>query len=396
MVTSLILAGCGQSGTQSGKQNQETTVSTSAAKEAIKIGLVPDLSGPTMGVGSALNAGFSTYIKWVNDNGGVNGRKIDLITEDGKYDMQREVSLYKKLRQQGVLTVAHAWSTGANSALAPEYPKDKNVVFPGSRAGFLFNPEVNPYVFLTSPSYDIGYYAMMDYAVQKKPGAKIVVVHPDNTYGQDALKWLQERGKAKGAKVISEILNFDAVDATTQAIRAKSLKPDFVFLVLSGRPTKTFLDAGQKVGLDVPMVANFNTAEQLLIELAGDIPIIKNITGVAFYATQAEDVPGIKEIMKVGRQYGVEKNKLYEQWYAMGWTDAMVLVEGLKRAGDNLSGEKLKEAIETIKDLDTGGITAPLSYGPAQHTGGAQIKYTKVNLQKGFWEPVSDWIIPEK
>lgn len=394
VVLSIALVGCGKSGPAQEGKSQGEQVNT-AAKEPIKIGVISDLSGPTMNVGTAYYTGFSTYIKSVNDNGGVNGRKIELLTEDGKYDMQRENSMYKKLRQEGVLTVGHTWTTGIQKALQEDYKKDQNVVFPGSRAAFLFKPEVNPFVFLSSSSYDIGYYAMVDYAVKQKPGAKIIVVHPDNTYGQDGLKWLQERGKAKGAQISSEILNFDAVDATTQAIHIKSLKPDFVFLVLSGRPTKTFLDAAQKVGLDIPMVANYNTTEHFLIKLAGTMPIIKNITGLAFYASPLEDVQGLKQLVEASKKYGVKEDIYNEQWYEMGWTDAMVMVEGMKKAGDNLTGQTLKAAIESIQNMDTGGITVPLNYGPTQHTGGAQIKYVKVNMEKGFWEPVSDWLKTE-
>lgn len=397
LLTSIALVGCGKSdpaqeAKSPGEQTQGEQTKAPASKEPIKIGAVPDLSGPTMSTGTSFYTGFSTYMKWVNDNGGVNGRKIELVTEDGKYDMQRENSMYKKLRQEGVLTVGITWTTGVQKALMEDYKKDQNVVFPGSRAAFLFKPEVNPYVFLSSPSYDIGYYAMVDYAVKEKPGAKIVVVHPDNTYGQDAMKWLQERAKAKGAEATSEILNFDAVDATTQAIHIKSLKPDFVFLILSGRPTKTFLDAAQKVGLDLPMVANYNTSEHFLIELAGKMPIIKNIVGVQFYATPLEDVPGLKEMKETAEKYGVKPNIYNEQWYAEGWTDARVMVEGMKKAGDNLTAQTLKEGIESIQNLDTGGITTPLTYGASQHTGGAQIKYAKVNVEKGFWEPISDWM----
>lgn len=387
----LILWGCAKGEQQPGQQ-----AGTAPKQETIKIGAVPDLSGPTLGVGTAQMSGFETYIKWVNDQGGVNGRKIELLIEDGKYDLQREISLYRKLREQGVLTVGFTWTTGVQSALAPEYVKDKNVVFPGSRTAILFEPQVNPYVFITSPSYDVGYYAMVDFVAQQKPGAKIGVVHPDNTYGQDAFRWIKKRAEQRGVQVFSVILNFDAVDATSQVAQLRSAKPDYVFLILSGRPTKTFLEAAQKLGLNLPMVANYNTAEQLLIELAGNLPIIKNITGVAFYATPADDVPGMRQLLEVGRKYGVPESRLYEQWYAAGWTDAMVLVEGLKRCGDNLTGENLKNAIESIKDFDTGGLTPPLTYGPENHTGTRKVRFTRVNLEKGYWEPISDWYEPPK
>lgn len=396
LLLSIALAGCGKSGSDQKGTSQGQLSSTPAAKEPIKIGAVPDMSGPTMTVGSSFYNGFATYIKWVNDNGGVNGRKIELVTEDGKYDMQRENSMYKKLRQEGVLTVGITWSTGVQKALAKDYVKDQNVVFPGSRVTFLFKPEVNPYVFLSSPSYDVNYNAMVDYVVKQKPGAKIAVVHPDNAFGQDGLKWIQERAKAKGVQVSNVILALTTVDATTQALQVKSIKPDFVLLIMSSQTAKTWLEAAHKVGLDdIPTVVNYNTTEHFLIKMAGHLPGIKNITGIAFYATPFEDVPGLKKLQEAAKQYGVNEDTYKQQWFEEGWTDASVLVEGLKKAGDNLTGESLKQAIESIKDFDTGGLTAPLTYSATQHTGGAAIKYVKVNLEKGSWEPISDWIIPE-
>lgn len=398
LVLSVTLVGCGGKTNSTGQESNQgqqsgipATDSANGSKEPIKIGAVPDLSGPTMSTASAFYGGFSTYLKYINDQGGVNGRKIELVTEDGKYDMQREKSMYEKLRQEGVLTVGITWSTGIQKALVEVYPRDKNVVFPGSRAAFLVKPQVNPYVFLTSPTYDVGYNAQVDYVAKLKPGAKVILVRPDNSAGQDASKWYHARADAKGIKITDVILNFDAVDGTTQAIQVKSANPDFVFVFASGRPTKTWLDAAQKVGVTTPQIVNYNTTEQFLITVGKGMPILKNITGIAFYAAPAEDVPGLKKMVEVAKQYQVKPDTYMAQWFEMGWTDAMVMVEGLKRCGDNVSGEKLKEAIETIKDFDTGGLTAPLTFSPTQHSAPNKVKYVKVNADKGVWEPIGDW-----
>lgn len=360
----------------------------------IKLGIISDLSGPGMSAATSTTTGFSTYINMINSQGGVNGNKIELIIEDGKFNTSIEVGLYKKMRQMGVLTIIQTTTTGSQAALMSEYIKDKNVVFPISRVAFLFKP-VNPYIFITSPDYNVGYECMVDYVHKLKPGGTIGIVYPDNKYGQDGFNYLKEKAAKKNLKTLGVVLNFDAVDATSQVTQLKSLNPDYVLLVSAARTAKTFLDATQKLGLNVPLMANFNTTDHVLFPLAKHIPAVKNLIGVAFYSTLAENVPGVRLLAETGRKFGVPEEKIIDGWYAAGWTDAMVFVEGLKRCGNNITVENLRNQIESIKNFDTGGLTDALSYSPTNHTGTNKVKFVKMNLEKGYWEPITGWVSPE-
>ncbi|TDA69708.1 MAG: hypothetical protein D9V47_04920 [Clostridia bacterium] len=408
LLVGLLLAGCGggsgkqsQSEGQLGQQKEQTPRQEVAAEgitpDAIKVGIVPDVTGPTGDIGVQSQAGWDTYFKLVNEQGGINGRKLELKVEDGQYDQSREISLFKKLHTQDqVFTVVDVWTTGANQALLPDYIKEKNIVFPQSRATFMFEPEQNPYVFITSPPYHIGYYAQVDYVAKEKPGAKIGVMYPDNTFGQDGFKWIKKRAGEKGLTVVPEVFNLSDVDATSQLTNLKNAGVDYVLLVQAGLQGAVIFKAADQLQFKAPFILNYNTTEPPLIELAGNTEAIKNAVGVTFYATFAEDVPGIKQVEEMAQKYGVEKKLYYSQWYLMTWTDAMVFTEGLRKAGDNPTTDTLKEAIESLQDFNTGGLTAPLSYSASRHYGSKQVKYVKANVEKGYFEPVSDWYTPEE
>ena len=79
--------------------------------------------------------------------------------------------------------------------------------------------------------------------------------------------------------------------------------------------------------------------------------------------------------------------------YCQGWATALVMAEGLRRTGDNLTGEALREALETIRDFSTGGITAPISFLPTSHKGSVALRiYQVVDAEQGIIKPVTGFI----
>ena len=70
----------------------------------------------------------------------------------------------------------------------------------------------------------------------------------------------------------------------------------------------------------------------------------------------------------------------------------MLLEEALKRAGNNISGEGLKNALETIRNFDSGGIAPPLTFTPTNHRGSYMFKLSRANPEKGTFESFTDWI----
>ena len=366
-------------------------------EEVIKLGLVGDLTGPTGVPGSATVRGFEGYINWVNDRGGVNGKKIELLIEDGKYNVPRDIALYRELRQKNVLTVIHTWTTGTQHALAKEYIKDKNVVFPGSHSDFLFHP-VNPFIFTSSVSYNMGYRAILDYlkVISKGKKIKFAYVYPDSAFGHDGKDWFEKNIKDYNVVMEKVVLNLDATDATSQVVKIKNSNVDYVVLHLGGRTPRMFIETANRLGLAKPMVLDYNSTDQDLIDMTSNVQTLKNIVGMAFYAVPTEDIPANKLINEIAEKYKIDKKYTLMGWFRQGLADAMLVVEAIKRCGNNITSDNLREKIENIQNFNTLGLTAPITYSAQSHIGTNKVKFIKVNLNKKTWEPFGDWVEVKK
>ncbi len=399
LLTTVVAAGCSSapppSTSDKGKaaETPPTPLAQGVTKDSIKLGIVSDLTAGGSAPGAAATGAYQAYVKWLNDRGGINGRKIELIIEDGKRDLAREVSLYKKLRTQDkVFTVVNTWTTGAQNALKEDYTKDENVVFPASRALFLFDPKTYPYVFITSPTYTAGYYAMIDYVVEKKPNAKVGLIYPDDTFGQDALKWIKLRAEAKGVKLFPEVFNWTEIDATSQISNLKKADVDYVFIALGFPAAGVIFKTADKLGFDKTIMTNFTTTDAAAFKHVKDSKSFRNSIGVGFYAAAGEDVPGNKFFKEIAEKFGIAKEVWQSHWFTLAGVDAMVFFEGLKRAGSNPTPKGVRDAIEALKDFDTKGLSAPITFGPNKHIGSNSVKFVKPDLEKELFVPITSFI----
>jgi branched-chain amino acid transport system substrate-binding protein len=82
--------------------------------------------------------------------------------------------------------------------------------------------------------------------------------------------------------------------------------------------------------------------------------------------------------------------------YQLGWYWGMIISEGLRRAGKDINGEKLIDAVETLKDFDTGGLCGPVTYTPESHKATDYCKIFKADVKKKRLVAVTDWVKPPK
>lgn len=401
LIFSLALVGCGGN-TEKAKEPAQSSQQTpkvairGVTDDTIKIGDVIDISGPTGVMGVSRKAAMELWVKKVNEAGGINGRKIEYILEDGQYEPAREKSSYTKLlTKDEVFTVISNWSSGTVMALMSQVEKDQNIFMPQPAITGALVP-AKKWVFHTSPPYASYYNAMFDYAVKLSAGKKIGVLSAGNPFGNDGLKVMETRAKEKGVQLVKEVVNFTDIDATSQVTNLKNADVGAVLLVENTQATAVIFKAADQLNFSKPLVMCANATEPALIELAGNTKAIKNAIGIQATATFMEDVPGIKEIKDLAAKYGIDKNLYQTQWFVLPWTEALLFEDALKRAGDDLSPENVRNQIESTKDFDTKGLMDKISFSPDKHYGSDAIKFVKVNLEAKQFEPASDWIHPEK
>lgn len=334
----------------------------SALAGEIKVGGIFDQTGPTGAVGEDYQKGAVGAAKYWNDKGGVDGDKLDLISNDYAYKIPEAVSLYKKYKDVDKVFVIQGWGTGDTNALRPLVNKDKIVFFSASYDGNLTDPKKTPFNFFIGTSYSTAIRLALIYA--KENGAKkVVFIYPDHPYGKNPIPAGKDFAKVLGLQVgPDEIVGLRAIDATSQLLHMKKFDPDFAWIGGTTPSTAVIIKDAAKLGLNTKFMVNCWGFDENLPKLAG-----KAAEGRAFgmlpVAPFGADVPGMKEVVASAG------GKKYTLHYVKSWVSMMVMVEGLKIAkkAGKLNGPGLKAALETLKDFNTQGLCAPITYTAADH-----------------------------
>jgi len=173
-------------------------------------------------------------------------------------------------------------------------------------------------------------------------------------------------------------------------LKVKRLNPDIALCPQVEPSIAVIMRDAKKVGIDTKKLqfyVNLQGMGPVGVKLGGK-NIEDVIGGSPFSAWEETKLPGIKEIRKAN-----PKEKSLLPWYMHGWTAAEVICEGIRNLGNKeVTGEGIKNALETMKGIDTGGVTAPLKFSRTDHIGGKGVKLYKPDLKKGLYAPITDFI----
>ena len=89
------------------------------------------------------------------------------------------------------------------------------------------------------------------------------------------------------------------------------------------------------------------------------------------------------------------ESKVPPKYYVLSYVNALILGEGLKRAGKDLDREKLRDALESIKDFDTEGLTGSITFTPKDHCPLTAMRIVRANPKTGYYEAITDWGVPK-
>ena len=328
----------------------------------IKVGGIFDITGATSDVGKDYGEGAVAAEKYINSQGGIDGDMIKLIPNDYAYKIPEAVNLYKKYQSVDKVFVIQGWGTGDTNALRPLVNKDKVVFLSASYDGNLTNPKETPYNFFIGTDYSTSIRAAIKYA--KDSGAKkFVFIYPDHPYGKNPIPAGKEYAEVVGLEIgPDEIVDLKAIDATSQLLHMKQFDPDFAWIGGTTASTAVIIKDAAKLGLRTKFVINCWGFDENLAKLAGDAAVDRAY-GMVPVAPFGTDVPGMKAVMAAT---GDQPRTLH---FVKSWVSNLVMAEGLKRAkkAGKLDAPGLKSALETLKDFDTGGLTAPITYTATDH-----------------------------
>ena len=98
------------------------------------------------------------------------------------------------------------------------------------------------------------------------------------------------------------------------------------------------------------------------------------------------------ELRDVTLRYEPRGPKTRNRYYVQGWVVSLIFAEAMKRAGKNLTPERMVEAMESLRDFDTNGLSGSITYTPTNHKGGESCRLFKADVEKGRMVPISGWV----
>jgi len=337
-------------------------------KDSIKIGMFGPLTGPTA-VGSLPLLGASAIYKSVNDAGGINGRKIELVIEDDACDPNKTIAATKKLISQDQVFMIHGgWCSGTVMAIKPELANTPTMPFMvlGAASSAISSP-VRPNIFQPVATTSTVANAMVDFA-STKPGTKrIAIISHSDDWGKSHLDPELAKLKAAGIEPVEiAYLERGQVDATSQVLRIKNAKPDFVIANLYPPELTAYLRDAYKFGLRAPVVTTQGVSVEDMVKRVGMPQATKELF-VFYPLNNTLEAPAFKQWIDLYKKYN--PNDPVETLSFMGMTGALAVVQALKDAGPNLTQENFIAALNKLKDFNPGIQSGSLTFTPDQHAG---------------------------
>lgn len=344
----------------------------------IKVGTIGVQSGPLSFIGVPYFAGMESYFKMINDNGGVNGRQIELVKKDDEFNVEKAVAGMESLiyDEEVFSIVGHLGTPGVLATI--DMVKEEGIpsVYFGSGVQSLTTAGEN--FFPVQPNYVYEGKLMAKFAKEYFNASKIAVIYRNDDVGRDGLKGIQEGLEELGQKeMLSEdaIMSFNAGDSdfTVQVQKAKAEDPEIVIVYGLAGGTAGVLKEMEKVGYSVPVLTTYSNADMSFLAVAapGAPNMIENVNVMGWLDVTDESLKPLMDAMK--KYYPEAPVNAYTM---AGWVAAETFVAGLKETGDNLNWEGFVDGMNHLSFKD--GLAPEITYSEGVREGVQKMAVSRV------------------
>lgn len=387
MLSILLVFGCGDQS----KNIQSMDKSNGISDSQVLIGSSLALGGHAGYLGTQTLHGAKSYLNYINEKGGVHGRKIKLITYDDEYDPPKCVYYTQKLIMENKVFALFCYVGTPTTVKVIPLVNEAKIPLVGMFTGAnALREPFSPYLINVRASYYQETKAAVTHMIEVEKIRKVAVFYQYDAYGFDGLKGTELALKrynlvptATGTYIRGTL---DIKEGMNRILRTDT---DAVMMIGTYEPCAKFIKLAKKIGFkglfyNVSFVGADELARRL--EKKGDGVIVTQVV-------PSPEIPETRNLLWGTKEYARRLKKYFPDdepnFVGLeGYINAMVLVEGLKRSGRKLSRTKFIKAIESITDLDL-GIENSVSFSSLDHQGLDRVYFTK--FQHGKFILMKDW-----
>ena len=358
------------------------------SKDEVVIGTIQDLSGPIAGFGKQIRSGMQLAVDELNEQGGINGRKVKLIVEDSAYDPKKAVLAAQKLVNQDkiFMMVGHLGTAQNMAAMPVQFEKNVINFFPITAAREMYEP-----FHKLKYSFAATYYDQMRFAVPKlvkeKAAKKVCTMYQDDDFGLEILK-----GGEAGLKTIgmefAEKTSFKrgATDFSSQISKMQAGGCDFIVMGTLIRETIGGIGTARKLGYSPTFLGSSGAYTDLIHKLGG-----KAMDG--FYATMTVQNPYADEqsppIRFWANKYKTKFSDDPTVFSVYGYLVVNSFANAATKVGSNLTTDSFIKVMDTMRIAPDIFGSAPATFSPTKRLGSDASRLSQI--QDGKWKTVSEY-----
>jgi ABC-type branched-subunit amino acid transport system substrate-binding protein len=372
--------------------NAQKKYDPGASDTEIKVGQTMPFSGPASAY-SSIGKTQAAYFKMINDQGGVNGRKINLIQYDDAYSPPKAVEQIRKLVESDeVLLTFQIIGTPVNAAVQ-KYLNSKKVpqLFAATGASRFTDPKNFPWTMGFNPNYFVEGRIYGQYITKEYPNAKIGVLYQNDDLGKDYLNGIKAGLGDKAAKMIVTEASYEVSDPTvdSQVLKIKDAGADLFFSATTPKQAAQAIKKIAEMGWHPVQIVDINATSVGAVLKPAGLDAAKGLISVNYGKEPLDptwkDDAGLKRYFDFMAKYYPDGDK-DSNFNTYGYSTAQLLVHVLKQCGDDLTRENVMKQAASLKDVvsDTAlpGIKANTS--PTDYRVNKQLQMMKFNGER--WE----------
>jgi branched-chain amino acid transport system substrate-binding protein len=353
----------------------------------IVLGSFGPQDGPA-GAYGVIDRTVAAYWDMVNDQGGINGRKIKFIYENDSYAPAKTVAAVKKLVEEDKVFALVSGLGTANNLAVMDYLVQNNVphVGPATGSSAMAVP-LKKNVYAIQINYITEATLLTQYALDKLSSKKIAVFYQNDSFGQEGLDAVNAELKKRNLSPATGV-SYEAADTNfaAQALKLQTSGADTVVIWAVPKPGASVIAEMTQIGYKPKLLASAVINDPSIFQLAG--PGIEGLA-IPAWIPAFDDLtnPKIVEYQAFMKKYAPKE--ALGGFSLSGYCEAMVMAEGLRRAGKNLTRESFEQAMDQMQNY-TGSPLPNVSYSATDHAG---IKTAYLQQAKGGqWVSFGDWL----
>jgi ABC-type branched-subunit amino acid transport system substrate-binding protein len=361
-VAVLLAAGCStkKTGAEAAGSGQLAT-GPGVTDTTIKLGVLTDQTGPFAPASKDAQAGRMLYWDKKNAEGGVCGRKVEFVTRDHGYNVQRAVGAYAQM-EPNVLAFGELLGSPVLAALQPKLQTDKALALAASWSSQLLS---NPYLVITGATYDVETIDGIAWLMKNKGLAKgdtVGHIFLQGDYGENAAAGSRAAAAEYGLKLVEQQIKPTDADLTGQITSLRGAGAKFVLLTTTPSQTASAVGVAAATGYAASFLASGPAYHPALLKTQVKDAIVRNLLVSTPVAALSSNTPGATDVRQAYEaKYSGQPGSTFVTY---GYAQAMVTAQILKAACDKgaLTRPGLLTAFHSLEHADTAGLVAPMDY----------------------------------